>query len=92
MLVVLDMSASRDRPGDPARVRERIDAWSRVVHGIGLTALPIDLERHLSPTGAVGERTKGGAAEELLGAVHAALWPDSFQGSSRTAGIPARPA
>ena len=92
MLVVLDMSASRDRLGDPARVRERIDAWSRVVHGVGLTALPIDLERHLSPTGAVGERAKGGTAEELLGAVHAALWPDSFQGSSRTAGIPARPA
>jgi len=72
-------------------VRERIDAWSRVVHGVGLTALPIDLERHLSPTGAVGDRTKG-TAEELLGAVHAALWPDSFQGSSRSAGIPARPA
>jgi hypothetical protein len=91
MLVVLDMSASRDRLGDPAHVRERIDAWSRVVHGVGLTALPIDLERHLSPAGAVGDRTKG-TAEELLGAVHAALWPDSFQGSSRSAGIPARPA
>ena len=92
MLVVLDMSASRDRPGDPTRMRERIDAWSRVVHGVGLTALPIDLERHLSPAAAAGERARGGAAEELLGAVHAALWPDGFQGSSRAGGIPARPA
>jgi hypothetical protein len=76
MLIVLDVSTYRDRMLEPTRVRERIDAWSRVVHGAGLTALPIDLERHLAPAGTAGERSKGGAAEELHGAVHAALWPD----------------
>jgi hypothetical protein len=76
MLVVLDVSAYRNRIDDGDRTRERIEAWSRVVHDAGLTALPIDLERHVSPAGAVGERTKGGAAEDLLGSVRAALWPD----------------
>ena len=76
LLVVLDTSNWRDRMLEPDLVGGRVDAWSRVVHQAGLTALPIDLERHLAPAGAAGERSKDGAAEELLGAVRAALWPD----------------
>jgi hypothetical protein len=76
LLVVLDVSPYRKRVEDPERVRERIDAWSRVVHETGLTAVPIDLGRHISPAGAAGERTKGGAGGDLLSAVRAALWPD----------------
>ena len=76
ILIVLDASPYRERVDDPERVRERIDAWARVVHDAGLTAVPIDLGRHISPAGAAGERTKGGATEDLLAAVRAALWPD----------------
>jgi len=76
LLVVLDASPYSERVDDRERVRERIDAWSRVVHDAGLTAVPIDLGRHISPAGAAGERTKGGATEDLLASVRAALWPD----------------
>jgi len=76
LLVVLDASPYSERVDDRERVCERIDAWSRVVHDAGLTAVPIDLGRHISPAGAAGERTKGGATEDLLASVRAALWPD----------------
>ena len=76
LLVVLDTSPYRERVDDRERVQQRIDAWSRVVHDAGLTAVPIDLGRHISPAGAAGERTKGGAGEDLLASVRAALWPD----------------
>jgi len=76
LLVVLDVSPYRERVDDRERVRQRIDAWARVVHDAGLTALPIDLGRHVSPAGAAGERTKDGAGEDLLASVRAALWPD----------------
>jgi len=76
LLVVLDVSTYGDRMQEPEQVRQRVDAWTRVVHEAGLTALPIDLQRHLSPAGSAGERSKDGATEDLLGAVRAALWPD----------------
>jgi hypothetical protein len=76
MLVVLDVSRYRDGIGEGERVRQRVDAWSRVVHDTGLVALPIDLERPVSPAGVAGERTKDGASEDLMGAIRAALWPD----------------
>jgi hypothetical protein len=76
LLVVLDTSAYRERVDDRDRVRQRIDAWSRVVHEAGLTAVPVDLARHVAPAGSAGERTKEGSSEDLLSAVRAALWPD----------------
>jgi len=76
LLVVLDTSPYRKSADDRERVRQRTEAWSRVVHDTGLTALPIDLGRHVSPAGAAGERTKDGAGADLLASVRAALWPD----------------
>ncbi len=76
LLVVLDESSYRERIGEQARVRERVDAWSRVVHDAGLTALPLDLARPGAPAGATGEATRSGVGEDVMGALRAALWPD----------------
>ncbi|HXV75873.1 MAG TPA: DUF2868 domain-containing protein [Candidatus Polarisedimenticolaceae bacterium] len=75
VLVVLDLGPYRSRVADEQRVRERTANWLAVVAAAGLNALPLDLERSVSPAGRAGELTKEGAASDLLGAVHASLWP-----------------
>ena len=64
-MVLIDVSAYKNKVREPKRWRERLEAWGQVTRSAGLTAVDLDPDRTADDMG---------FADNRMAAVRTALW------------------